>query len=127
MALGWVGFGSEVSEGELTNRRAALQYNVPKSTLHDWIVGKVIPGANVAAPQYLKDEELELVEFLLGAASIGYPKTVQEVKAIEGAIVACKLGLETVTVSQGWWEKFRRRHPNLSLRSAESLSIVQFQ
>ena len=72
MALGWVGFGSEVSEGELTNRRAALQYNVPKSTLHDWIVGKVIPGANVAAPRYLKDEEeLELVEFLLGAASIG--------------------------------------------------------
>ena len=64
---------------------------------------------------------------MLGAASIGYPKTVQEVKAIEGAIVACKLGLETVTVSQGWWEKFRRRHPNLSLRSAESLSIVQFQ
>ena len=58
---------------------------------------------------------------MLGAASIGYPKTVQEVKAIEGAIVACKLGLETVTVSQGWWEKFRRRHPKLSLRSAESL------
>jgi len=62
----------EVSEGELTIRRAALQYNVPKSTLHDRIVGKVIPGAKVGPPQYLDDEEeLELVEFLLGAASMG--------------------------------------------------------
>jgi len=52
----------EVSEGELTIRRAALQYNVPKSTLHDQIVGKVIPGAKVGAPRYLDDEEeLELV------------------------------------------------------------------
>lgn len=114
----------EVSEGALTIRRAALQYHVPKSTLHDRIVGKVIPGAKVGAPRYLDDEEeLELVEFLLGAASIGYPKTVREVKAIVGAIVARKQGLETVTVSQGWWEKFRRRHLKLSLRSAESLAF----
>ena len=84
--------------------------------------GKVIPGAKVGAPRYLDDEELELVEFLIGAASIGYPKTVREVKAIVGAIVARKQGLETVTVSQGWW-KFRRRHPKLSLRSAESLAF----
>jgi len=118
------GRGSKGSEGELTIRHPALQYNVPKSTLHDWIVGKVIPGVNIGPPRYLdNEEELELVEFLLGAASIGYPKTVWEVKAIVEAIVARKQGLETVTVSQGWWEKFRHRHPKLSLRSAESLAF----
>ena len=90
-----------MSEGELTIRHAALHYNVPKSTLHHRIVRKVIPGAKFG-PRYLDDEdELELVEFLLGAASIGYPKTVQEVKAIVGAIVAHKQCLETVTVTQG--------------------------
>lgn len=113
----------EVSEGSLTVRRAALQYGVPKSTLHDRVTGKVDPGAKVGAPRYLDDEEEdELVKFLIGAASIGYPKTVREVKAIVGAIVARKQGLEAATVSQGWWEKFRRRHPELSLRSAEPLA-----
>ena len=113
----------EVSEGSLTVRRAALQYDVPKSTLHDRVTGKVDPGAKVGAPRYLDDEEEdELAKFLVGAASIGYPKTVREVKAIVGAIVAKKQGVEVATVSQGWWEKFRRRHPELSLRSAEPLA-----
>ena len=35
----------EVSEESLTVRRAALQYDVPKSTLHDRVTGKVDPGA----------------------------------------------------------------------------------
>jgi len=62
----------EVSEGALTIKHAALQHDVPKSTLHDRIVGKVIPGAKVGAPRFLDDkEELELVEFLLGATSMG--------------------------------------------------------
>ena len=37
-----------------------------------------------------KSEHLDDEEFLVGAASIGYPKTVWEVKAIVGAIVARK-------------------------------------
>ena len=74
----------EVSEGSLTVRRAALQYDVPKSTLHDRVTGKVDPGAKVRAPRYLDDEE-ELTKFLVGAGSIGYPKTVWVVKAIVGA------------------------------------------
>ena len=40
----------EVAEGSLTVRRAALQYDVPKSTLHDRVSGKVDPGAKVGAP-----------------------------------------------------------------------------
>ena len=66
-----------------------MQYDVPKSTLHDRVTGKVDHGAKVGAPHYLDDEEEEeLTKFLVGDASIGYPKTVREVKAIVGAIVA---------------------------------------
>ena len=90
----------EVSEGSFTARHAALQYDVPKSTIHDRVTGKVDPGAKGGAPRYLK--------FLVCAASIGYPKTVREVKVIVGAIVAREQGLEVATVSQGLWEKFRR-------------------
>ena len=40
----------EVAEWSLTVRRVALQYDVPKSTLHDRVSGKVDPGAKVGAP-----------------------------------------------------------------------------
>ena len=30
-----------------------------------------------------------------------------------------------VQVSHGWWESFRRRHPNLSLRTASPLSYTR--
>ena len=46
-------------------------------------------------------------------------------KAIVGATVAQILGVESWTISQGWWEKFRRRHPQLALRSAEGLACSQ--
>jgi len=114
----------EVKNGVLTLRKASIQYGVPKSTLHDRVSGKVLPGAKIGAPRYLDDEEEgELVKFLLGAASIGYPKSVREVRAIVSAIMAKKMGAESVEVSQKWWEKFRQRHPELSLRRAEPLAF----
>ena len=51
---------------------------------------------------YLDEKEDESAKVLVGAASIGYPKTVCEVTATVGAIVARKQGLEVATVSQGW-------------------------
>ena len=68
----------EASVGSLTVRCAALQFDVPKSTVHDRVTGKVDPGAKVRAPCYLDDEEDELAKFLVGAASIGYSNTVLE-------------------------------------------------
>ena len=57
----------DVMEGILSVRRAAAQYDIPPSTLHDCISGKVSAGAVSGAPRYLdEDEEKELVEFLLG-------------------------------------------------------------
>ena len=34
----------DVTSGTLTVRRAALEHNIPKSTLHDRLSGKVLPG-----------------------------------------------------------------------------------
>ena len=116
----------DVTNGSLTVRRAALQYNVPKSTLHDRVTGKVLPGAVGGAPRYLDDdEEEELVRWLVGCAEIGYAKSIREVRAVVGAIVSKKLNVEQVTVSHGWWDRFRQRHPNLSLRTGETLSYVR--
>ena len=68
-----------------------------------------------------------MVEFLLGCAEVGYPKTVKEVRAMHmvGKIVAKKQHQDigsTAPVSHGWWEKFQKRHQELSLCSSETLS-----
>ncbi len=52
--------------------RAALDYDLPHSTLHDRVSGKVCSGAVSGAPRYLdSDEEEELVAFLIGCAEVG--------------------------------------------------------
>ena len=116
----------DVTSGNLTVRRAALEHNVPKSTLHDRVSGKVLPGAVGGAPRYLNDEEKEeLVKWLEGCAEVGCAKSVREVRAIVGAIVGKKHNAECPVVSHGWWDRFRARHPHLRLRAGESLAYVR--
>ena len=79
----------DMMEGTLSVRRAATHYDIPPSTLHDRIRGKISAGAVSGAPRYLdEDEEKELVDFLLGCAEVGYPKTVKEVRVVVGKVVA---------------------------------------
>jgi len=50
-----------VKNGQMTVFRAANAYNVPKSTLHDWISGKVRHGDKPGPKPYLSStEEKEL-------------------------------------------------------------------
>ena len=38
-------------------RRVALKYDVPKSTLHDRLIGKIMVGGQSGLEKYLTDEE----------------------------------------------------------------------
>ena len=110
----------------LTVRRAALEYDVPKSTLHDRVTGKVLPGAVGGPPRYFTDEEEEeLVRWLEGCTEVGCAKSVREVRGVVGAIVGKKQNLEHATVNHGWWDRFRERHPHLRLRAGERLAYVR--
>jgi hypothetical protein len=74
-------------------------------------------------PKYLADEEEEeLEEFLSGCASVGFARSRQLVLELVQEVVNRK-GY-TVRVSHGWWDSFRRRHPNLTLRTASPLSYA---
>ena len=53
---------------------------------------------------------------------MGCAKSISEVRAVVAAIVAKKLGVDCVTVSHGWWDRFRQRHPHLSMRAGETLA-----
>ena len=49
---------------------------------------------------------------------------VREIRAVVGAIVSNKLGLEDpIVVSHGWWDRFRQRHEHLVLRAGEGIAF----
>ena len=113
-----------VQRGECTVRETAEMYQVPKSSLHDRISGKVIPGSCSGPERYLNDtKENSLVTFLHKCASIGFARSKQQVISLVNEIVQ-KKG-KAKAVSSGWWESFRKRHPELVLRTAEPLSYAR--
>ena len=112
-----------VKSGGLTVRRAAEEHNIPKSTLHDRISGKVF-GAASGPTKYLTDEEeKDLEDFLIGCASVGYARSRHQVMQLAGEVVSRK-GFGT-SVTHGWWEGFKKRHPQLSLRTAAPVSYAR--
>ena len=110
-----------VEKKEATIRKAAIMFNVPKSSLHDRITGKVSFGARSGPTPYLsKYEEEELASFLFRSAKIGYPQTRKKVLYLVQQIIDDK-GIDA-HVTNGWWERFKQRHPLVVLKTAAQLS-----
>ena len=60
-----------VTAGKMGVNRAALEFNVPRTTLKDRVSGRVVHGTNIGPKAYLtNEEEKELVEFLLVIFSV---------------------------------------------------------
>lgn len=113
-----------VHNGTLSIRRAAEVYNIPKSTLHDRISGKVVQGASSGPEPYLTvTEETELVQFLTKCASMGFARNKKQIFDIVDRVLESKG--KNVKVSNGWWQSFRNRHPNMVLRTSEPLSYIR--
>ena len=92
-----------VREGKLSQRRAAEEFGIPRSTLGDHYNGDILPGAKNGKSKYLTDsEETELVRFLLRCSSIGFPRSRQCVLSIVQRI--CNSKGQSVNVTHGWWE-----------------------
>lgn len=104
-------------------RQAAEMYGVPKSMVHDHLSGKIALGARPGPDPYLSiEEEEELASFLIETAKIGYPHTKRQVLAVVQEMVDAKI---STTVSNGWWERFSKRHPKITLRAAVPLSLAR--
>lgn len=110
-----------VIEDGLSIRKASERYGVPRSTLHDRCTGKVDFHAMPGPAKYLSiAEEEELAHFLLECADIGYGHSRKQVLAIVQKIINDK-GINTV-ITNGWWERFCKRNPQLTLRTTAPLS-----
>ena len=102
--------------------KAAKLHGIPRTTLNDHKLGKVLPGAKPGHPTLLTtSEEQDLVDFLLNSAKIGCARTRKEVLAIVGRMLSARGSKELVT--SGWWNRFINRHAQLALRTPATLSI----
>ena len=101
-----------VAAGKMCVQKAGEECGVPKSTLHDRVSGKVALNARSGRKKLLTDEEeASLIEFLVGCASIGYAKSRSDVLAIAQLIPRTRD--PHVEVTKGWWDSFRKRHPEI--------------
>ena len=102
--------------------KASGMYRIPQTTLNDHKLGKVKPGVKPGPPPLLSAaEEEDLVKFLLRSADIGYGHTRNEVLTIVSQLLAHK-GVERA-VTNGWWNKFLCRHPQLRTQTPATLSV----
>ena len=85
--------------------------------------GRVQVGKSGPATYLSVEEESDLVEFLSNCAKIGYACTRKQVIAIVRQCSHMR-GME-VTVTNGWWESFRRHHPDIMLRTVEKLAYIR--
>ncbi len=112
------------TEEGVSVRHAAERFGVPKSTLQDRVSGRVPFGKRSGPIKFLSDEEeVELVDFLCGCAAVGYPKSKMQVLSLVRSVIE-KKGLDA-KVTDGWWSSFKKRHGQLTLRAAESLSYTR--
>ena len=101
--------------------RAAKEHGVPRSTLHDRKLGNVIHGTNPGVKPYLdKTEEAELTEYIITVGQIGFGKTRKQIKGIAEKVATEKKALRKDKITNGWFNSFIKRDPELSLRKGDS-------
>jgi len=97
----------DVVNGEMSVLRAAKNRDVPKSTLHDRISGKVSHGIKPGLKPLLSAaEESEFANFLIEVSQAGYGKTRREVRKIAGRVAADKGKSNKAVVSHSWFRRF---------------------
>ena len=112
-----------VSKMGMSTRRAALEYDIPQSTLSDNVRGRVCLGAVSGRKKYLThSEEEELVTFIIKSAEIGYGYAVREIMNLVQDTID-KKGIQA-TISHGWWDGFRARCPCIVKRRPEPMTHV---
>ena len=113
-----------VNSGEMGPNQAAREFDVPATTLKDRVSGRVQHGSKPGPASYLtEEEERELVDFLIQVARLGYGKTKQEILDILHKTLEKKKVDTSKFNGEGWWVRFKERHPQLSLRTADPLSM----
>jgi hypothetical protein len=119
------------SNGRISVRQLARSWNVPRSTLKLRIDGKVDGYRHASGRKPVFDDatETDLVNVIKLLAQRGFPFGMTEVRLIAYTYARQHgiAGFSTKKQAAGyeWFHSFLRRHPDLSIRTPEPLSIAR--
>ena len=110
-------------------RETSRLYNVPLETLRRRVTGAVELGCRPGPPTVLNEsEEQQLSLYLVLMADMGFGLTREDVMRLAFNI-AEKTGrmhpFSGNKAGRGWYEGFKARHPNLTLRTPQPLSYCR--
>lgn len=118
-----------VRTGRASANAAAKAYGVPRSTIGDYMRdNRDDKSKSGRGPVVPKDIEDEVVNHILQAAERGFGVTRQQLLHKVGRMCQT-VGLKTPFAGgipgKFWWEGFKQRHPEVTLRTPEALSTCR--
>ena len=129
---------SAVREGSMGCKKASKIFGIPRTTLKrrvnnlniDATEEKKVLGSK--RPVFTSEQEKELVDYALRMESMFYGLTVKDVRQLafqlaERNNIKHPFNKNTGLAGEDWFHGFRKRHPELSLRSPEATSIARAQ
>jgi Tc5 transposase DNA-binding domain len=116
---------AEDEENEKTSiRQIALKHDVDYKSLHSRIKGKIEENAHQGKVSILtKEQEEELVSHIEIMAYLGYGYDVIECREAARKFPV----LKPFVASKGWWEKFKARHPSLTRKKTQGITLSRMQ
>lgn len=117
----------EIRENNLKVREASRLYDVPRSTIQDHLKGKVPKISRKTGPEPLLTNAVEtkIIEWVLNMAKCGFPiKKCDLIDTVECIIKDFKKQhlFKNGRPGERWYANFLRRHPEISLREAETIN-----
>lgn len=117
----------EIQENGMKVREASRQFEIPRSTIQDRLNGKVpdIPMKTGPPPRLTVIVEKDIVQWLINIAKCGFPiRKTDLIATVQNVLKDC--GKESLfkdgKPGQKWYINFLKRHPEISLREAETIT-----
>jgi hypothetical protein len=107
-------------------RAVARYFDIPHSSLSDHVHGKTLTRKKGRAGVLTVQEEEELLQYCFKMVDLGYPLTLCQLKLKVSELTQDRWTPFNDGIPGSSWVKwFRRRHPNITLRSSQGLEIAR--
>jgi hypothetical protein len=101
---------------------AALDYDIPRSTLRGHVMGLTLSKKRGRKLVLSVGEEEKVVKYIMGMARYGHPISITELKIkVAEATQLRQTPFKEGNPGAGWLRWFRKRHPEISLRTSQGL------
>lgn len=119
----------DVKTKKLTLGKAAEAFNIPKTTIFDYLKKKVIKQPRSGRkPLFTDDQETQLVDYIIKCSKLYYGLTIKKIRQIayqyaEKNKLPHKFDRVKQLAGKDWYYNFMKRHPSISLRTPEATSL----